>query len=84
MYFSSENGNSAFKPKLSRRWSLDNLAPNSAREGYVKDLRRQHKAVQQSHAAMDEGYPFMLTESRRVIKNFLSQKSAYFIFLYVD
>ena len=43
-----------------------NLAPNSAREGYVRDLRRQHKAAQQSHAAMDEGYPFMLTEARRV------------------
>ena len=46
--------------------SLDNLSPNSAREGYVRDLRRQHKAAQQSHAAMDEGYPFMLTEARQV------------------
>ena len=65
-YFSGTNGSTTFRPKLSRRWSLDNLAPNSSREGYVKDLRRQHKAAQQSHAAMDEGYPFMLTEARRV------------------
>jgi hypothetical protein len=36
----------------------------------VKDLRRQHKAAQQSHAAMDEGYPFMVTEARRVILSF--------------
>ena len=63
---SGVSGSSIYKPKLSRRWSLDNLAPNSAREGYVRDLRRQHKAAQQSHAAMDEGYPFMLTEARRV------------------
>ena len=69
VYFSGTNGSTTFRPKLSRRWSLDNLAPNSSREGYVKDLRRQHKAAQQSHAAMDEGYPFMLTEARRV--NFL-------------
>ena len=66
VYFSGTNGSTTFRPKLSRRWSLDNLAPNSSREGYVKDLRRQHKAAQQSHAAMDEGYPFMLTEARRV------------------
>ena len=64
--FSGTNGSSTFKPKLSRRWSLDNLAPNSSREGYVKDLRRQHKAAQQSKASMDEGFPFMLTEARRV------------------
>ena len=65
-HFSGTNGSSTFRPKLSRRWSLDNLAPNSSREGYVKDLRRQHKAAQQSKASMDEGFPFMLTEARRV------------------
>ena len=32
----------------------------------MKDLRRQHKAAQQSKASMDEGFPFMLTEARRV------------------
>ena len=31
------------KPKLSRRWSLDNI---NSKEGYVKDLRKQHQAQQ--------------------------------------
>jgi len=29
------------RPNLNRRWSLDNLS--SQREGYVRDLRRQHQ-----------------------------------------
>ena len=48
---------SGCRPNLSRRWSLDNLS-GSHREGYVRDLRRQHQAPK------DEGYPFMLTERR--------------------
>ena len=31
---------SGLRPNLSRRWSLDNIS--SQREGYVRDLRRQH------------------------------------------
>lgn len=62
-------GGSPFRPsKICRRWSLDNLSPDSRREGYVRDLRARHKANQQQRN--DEGYPFMLTESRQ--KNYSS------------
>ena len=42
-----------------RRWSLENLS--NLREGYVKDLRKQHQPAGQR----DESYPFMITERRR-------------------
>ena len=49
-------------PRLSRRWSLDNLSPAhaaaSAKEGYVRDIRKQHHLA----AIRDEEYPLMLTE----------------------
>lgn len=48
------------RPKLSRRWSLDNI---NSKEGYVKDLRKQHQANQVGQR--DESYPFMMTERRR-------------------
>ena len=47
------------KPKLSRRWSFDNI---NSKEGYVKDLRQQHQAQQVGQR--DEAYPFMITEKR--------------------
>ena len=50
----------AIKAKLSRRWSLDNI---NSKEGYVKDLRKQHNAQQVGQR--DEAYPFMITERRR-------------------
>ena len=54
-------GGAGFRPsKICRRWSLDNLSPDSRREGYVRDLRARHKA--QQIVQRDEGYPFMLTE----------------------
>ena len=48
------------RPKLSRRWSLDNI---NSKEGYVKDLRKQHQAQQVGQR--DEAYPFMMSERRR-------------------
>ena len=48
------------RPKLSRRWSLDNI---NCKEGYVKDLRKQHQAQQVGQR--DEAYPFMMSERRR-------------------
>ena len=48
------------KTKLSRRWSLDNV---NSKEGYVKDLRKQHQSQQVGQR--DEAYPFMMTEKRR-------------------
>ena len=47
------------KPKLSRRWSFDNI---NSKEGYVKDLRQQHQAQQVGQR--DEAYPFMMSEKR--------------------
>ena len=49
--------------KISRRWSLDNLSPDSRREGYVRDLRARHRAQQMGQR--DEGYPFMLSERNK-------------------
>ena len=49
--------------KISRRWSLDNLSPDSRREGYVRDLRARHRAQQLGQR--DEGYPFMLSERNK-------------------
>ena len=49
------------KPKLSRRWSLNDI---NSKEGYVKDLRKQHQAQQVGQR--DEAYPFMMTEKKRV------------------
>lgn len=59
---------SGVRPKLCRRWSLDNLS--NSKEGYVKDLRKQHQASQVGQR--DESYPFMLTERRRGRVNSLS------------
>ena len=60
-------GVGAVNPRLSRRWSLDNLSPAHAaaaaggdgREGYVRDLRKQHTTLT---SIKDEEYPLMLTE----------------------
>jgi hypothetical protein len=53
-------GSTRPKPKLCRRWSMDNI---NCKEGYVKDLRKQHQAQQVGQR--DEAYPFMMSESRR-------------------
>lgn len=61
--FSSPSRRPSLRPasaKLSRRWSLDNI---NSKEGYVKDLRKQHQAQQVGQR--DEAYPFMMTERRR-------------------
>lgn len=54
----------ASKIKLNRRWSLDNLSEGfDTKEGYVKDLRKQHLVGLSS--IKDEEYPCMLTEMNR-------------------
>ena len=53
-------GSTRPKPKLCRRWSMDNI---NCKEGYVKDLRKQHQAQQVGQR--DEAYPFMMSERRR-------------------